>query len=354
MWEARAPFAAVLDDPNLSVRDRLNALSLAYQAARAMLESAVGECTAAARLAPESLLPVVERRRIVEALGSAQTGSGGETTLVLGRTQLGQWLEDSRKIALLTKGPTAFRARAAAVYLGGLVMRYSDRSAPVVLADADTRESFARSITPEDRTALRVLAEDLHKAPELARLWKLLALLHLAENNMLGANGTPSRLNKSARDVGWFEFRAGLCHAQGFFQEVIDVLAPSELGSADSPAIRLLRINAMARLGRVREAASEAESAIKKYADDPRLSQASAILRASGGEMDDVQGAYDLLSRIVAVSPEDEGLRDDAICNLAIVHGLKGWRESAESLLSSVRDRTLADRVEKVRAALKG
>ncbi|GMV90190.1 MAG: hypothetical protein AMXMBFR81_31200 [Chthonomonas sp.] len=355
MWEARAPFGAVLDDPNLSVRDRLNALSLAYQAARAMLESAVNECTAAARLAPENLLPVVERRRIVEALGSAQAGSGGEPTLVLGRTQLGQWLEDSRKIALLTKGPTAFRARAAAVYLGGLSRRYADPNDPSLVVPS-ARERFARAIAPEDRSALRVLAGDLLKSGDIDRVWRLVAMLRLADNDPTGAQAALESVASDARnrDAVWHEFFAGMLYAQGAFGAALEQLSPARPAAANTAALRLLRIASLAQSGRLREAADEAAAAAAAHSDSARLRLAHSILRAASGRQSDVDQAFEALERLVAIRPEDEGLRDDAAYNLAIVFALKGETARAESLLSSVRDRTLADRVEKVRAALKG
>lgn len=355
MWEARAPFGAVLEDPNLSVRDRLNALSLAYQAARAMLEAAVSECTAAARLAPENLLPVVERRRIVEALGSAQAGSGGEPTLVLGRTQLGQWLEDSRKIALLTKGPTAFRARAAAVYLGGLSRRHTDPNDPSLVVPS-ARERFARAIAPEDRSALRVLANDLQRSSDKDRVWRLVAMLRLADNDPAGAQAALETVSNDARarDAVWQEFFAGMLYAQGAFDAALEQLTPARLAAANSPLLRLLRIASLAQSGRFGEAATEAESAVASHSDFARLALAHSILRAASGRPADVDQAFEALARLVAIRPEDDGLRDDAAYNLAILYALKGEAARAETMLSSVRDRTLADRVEKVRAALKG
>ncbi len=351
MWEARAPFGAVLGDPNLTVRDRLNALSLAYQAARSLLEAAVSECTAAARIAPESVIPVLERRRIVEALGSAQAGSGGEPTLVLGRTQLGQWLEDSRKIALLSGGPAAFRARAAAVYLGGLAMRYGDPNDPSLVSPA-ARERFARAISPEDRSTLRVLASDLSKGGEKERVWKLVALLRLADNDPVGAQSAVEGV--TGGDAAWQEFFAGMLYAQGAYDAVLDRFPYEKVASANSPTLRLVRIGALAQAGRRAEAATEAASAAVAHPGSARLGLASAIMQAAAGRSDDIDRAFDSLERLVAIRPEDEGLRDDAVYNLAILCALRGDASRAEGLLARVRDRTLSDRVEKVRTALKG
>lgn len=350
MAEAKAPFGIVLDDPNLSVRDRVNALSLAYQAARALLESGIASCTAAAKIAPESLLPVLERRRLVEALAPAQAGSGGEATLVLGRTQLGQWLEDSRKIALLSTGPTAIRARAAAAYLSGLSVRYGDSSELSFVVPSD-RERFAQAVAPEDRSALRVLASDLSKSAEKERVWRLVALLRLANNDPTGAQAAVEAVPNELRDEGWRDFFAGLLYAQGAYDAVLGRVFAR---TTASDSLLMMHIRSMVLTGRRADAATAAQAAVAAYPESARIGLANAILKAATGQSDDVERAYDLLERLVAIRPEDDGLRDDATYNLAILCGLKGEVARAESLLSSVRDRTLADRVEKVRAALKG